>query len=272
MSHPADLIARIRLQLEQDYNPAQYRYVIEQAIPKTRMFPDILIVRPDGGMQCAVEIGYTRPEKLTAYRRTLKIPDVRWYDKQGRLHGDVEERVVRVRAELTVAVPESVRTYCVRDQAACYDAECIADVCAACPDCADTFCDCETDDCNCLTLLAEQCECDTCFDARYHYVLTHVITDGIKAFFPSLCDKCGATWLPDSADAGSLGIDLVDMTPREFASQYGAAQRMPWADAVALVREQYDLDLDYETDGEFLRDDDRQRLETAVRLTKEATA
>lgn len=33
-----------------------------------------------------VEIGNTRPEKLTAYRDDLKIPDVRWYDKQGRLH------------------------------------------------------------------------------------------------------------------------------------------------------------------------------------------
>jgi hypothetical protein len=49
-----------------------------------RMEPDIWI-HQDGEVICVVEIGYTRPEKLSRYKE-LGIPDVRWYAKDGELH------------------------------------------------------------------------------------------------------------------------------------------------------------------------------------------
>jgi hypothetical protein len=54
------------------------------------MLPDIQVVDEGGAVHCVVEVGYTRPEKLTRYR-ALGIPDVRWYAKDGTLHlgGDV---------------------------------------------------------------------------------------------------------------------------------------------------------------------------------------
>jgi hypothetical protein len=87
LSHDPTLIRGICDLLEREYSPALYDYVIEKPILGTRMFPDIAIVKKSSKkIVCVVEIGYTRPEKLTAYRRELKIPDVRWYDKQGVLH------------------------------------------------------------------------------------------------------------------------------------------------------------------------------------------
>lgn len=103
MSHPAQLIAKIRTLLESEYPCDLYRYQIEKSIPGTRMLPDILIMTRSGQMQCAVEIGYTRPEKLSAYRKIHHIPDVRWYDKHGNLHSDVAEKTVRVKVK---AAPE----------------------------------------------------------------------------------------------------------------------------------------------------------------------
>jgi hypothetical protein len=86
MSHSAELIETVRRLIERDYPSTQYVYRIERGIPGTGMRPDIMVCDQAGGIFCVVEIGYTLPEKLTAYRDDLKIPDVRWYDKQGRLH------------------------------------------------------------------------------------------------------------------------------------------------------------------------------------------
>jgi len=49
-----------------------------------RMEPDIWIHR-DQEIVCVVEIGYTRPEKLTRYKE-IGVPDIRWYSKEGELH------------------------------------------------------------------------------------------------------------------------------------------------------------------------------------------
>jgi hypothetical protein len=63
MSHSSELIQKIKRIVEQDYPPDAHRIDIEVAIPGTRMFPDILVRDQDGKILCAVEIGYTRPEK-----------------------------------------------------------------------------------------------------------------------------------------------------------------------------------------------------------------
>jgi hypothetical protein len=87
MSHDPTLIRRVCEDLEKDYDPSLYEYVIERPVLEGRMFPDVATIERSSGMfQCVVEIGYTRPEKVTAYREQLKIPDVRWYCPQGTLH------------------------------------------------------------------------------------------------------------------------------------------------------------------------------------------
>jgi hypothetical protein len=85
MNHPKELIENIIAKLAGDY-PAEggHVYIIEKLLDKG-MIPDIMVLR-GSALLCAVEIGYTRPEKLTAYRDEFHIPDVRWYDRSGNLH------------------------------------------------------------------------------------------------------------------------------------------------------------------------------------------
>jgi hypothetical protein len=173
------------------------------------MFPDILVIhRASRKRQCAVEIGYTRPEKLTAYRTKLKIPDVRWYDKQGKLHADVTEKTVKISLEMYV--------YLV--QVCCVDEECISFCCErenTCPD-----------------------FCDACHEVTYDGVSTIIVTDRAKAFFPSFCDKCGSTWLANpEEEADVLAQDLAEMSPRDFGLEYGARTEMTWDQACQLVED-----------------------------------
>lgn len=102
MSHPPALLAAIRSLLESDYPSSAFRYTIEKVLPGTRLFPDITVRGATGAVVCVAEIGYTRPEKLTAYKTTHHIPDVRWYDKRGTLHPGFDTRLVRARVEITL--------------------------------------------------------------------------------------------------------------------------------------------------------------------------
>jgi hypothetical protein len=90
MSHDHTLICRVCETLKQEYDPTLYDYVVEKMIAGTRMFPDITIVAKwSRKIVCVVEIGGTSPDKLIAGYGELKIPNVRWYDKQGVLHYNV---------------------------------------------------------------------------------------------------------------------------------------------------------------------------------------
>jgi hypothetical protein len=121
MSHSRELIRMIAEKIFVDYPEAEgYEYVYERSINGTRMMPDIHVLR-GRKVVCAVEIGYTRPEKLTAYRKQLSIPDVRWYSKDGTLHGDVEERIVRV--TMDVQPPGTLYFYHLHDEMQCEECD-----------------------------------------------------------------------------------------------------------------------------------------------------
>lgn len=97
MSHSKELLDKIATLLQRDYPQETHKYVFEKSLCGTRMYPDIQIRKKDGGrLCCLVEIGYTRPEKLTAYRMEYGVKDVRWYAKDGELHTAWEEKSVRV--------------------------------------------------------------------------------------------------------------------------------------------------------------------------------
>lgn len=87
MGHSRDLLLLIAADVAKDW-PAEagYRMEFERPLPGVRgMLPDIIVFDAASKVRCVVEIGYTRPEKLTYYRQS-GIRDVRWYDKEGKLH------------------------------------------------------------------------------------------------------------------------------------------------------------------------------------------
>lgn len=87
MGHCRELLEDITELLIKDYPESfGFEYIYEKAIthPSARMQPDI-IVELNGSVVCVVEIGYTRPEKLTEYQ-AMGIPDIRWYGKDATLH------------------------------------------------------------------------------------------------------------------------------------------------------------------------------------------
>src|SRR3990167_6469176 len=96
MGHDTYVITSVLRQVETDYPPAMYKYQVKKRIPGSTMMPDIFVLDEQDRIVCAVEIGYTRPEKLTAYRHQFRIPDVRWYDKAGKLHPHIEVQARRV--------------------------------------------------------------------------------------------------------------------------------------------------------------------------------
>jgi hypothetical protein len=87
--------------IKKDYLPKLgYKYLIEEKLKGTEIDiqPDIQVIDDAGHVICVVEIGYTRPEKIALYKK-LKIPDIRWYSKDGQFvnpHEHIHMTEVRV--------------------------------------------------------------------------------------------------------------------------------------------------------------------------------
>jgi hypothetical protein len=85
MSHASSLIDSFLAQIRTSYpEELGHKYIIEETLKGTaiNVQPDIQVLSKTGDVICVVEIGYTRPEKLALYKE-LKIPDIRWYSKEG---------------------------------------------------------------------------------------------------------------------------------------------------------------------------------------------
>jgi hypothetical protein len=258
MPHDLALIRRICALLEREYDPALYEYVIEKVIPGTRMHPDVAIKgKASGKIQCVVEIGYTRPEKLTAYRRELKIPDVRWYDKQGVLHADVTEKTVKVTVE--IVPPGAMAIYDVLwEEIGCWNEDCLAAIrkeldINCCLDSGALFC--------------AECE-DSIAKMQFRHVSTMIVMDNFKVFLPSCCYKCGSKFFADeeNIDAYNLIQTIRHRSPREFAREYGARTLMAWDETKRAVEQEFGLELDY-ADGILLREEDYSDQLDRIRLT-----
>ncbi len=220
MPHPKDLIELIARDLERTYNRQDCEFVIEQAIPGTRFFPDIQ-VRRSGRLCAVVEIGYTRPEKLAYYRTSLEIADVRWYDKTGHLHGDVQEKV-------TILIPrfeprEPLYVYEVRERICCQR-------------CLDNLNEGDDDD-DVEDNDEPEKQIDYWLADARAGVVTFIITDRDRIIVGSYCDECQETFFFDgeldedqtsTVDATELISELADLTPQEFGRRYGAAERLTW--------------------------------------------
>lgn len=241
MGHPRQLLEKITAIVQAQYPvDAGFEYQFERAIAGTRMMPDLLVTH-DGTLVCAVEIGYTRPEKLTAYR-DLGIPDVRWYDKQGVLHADVknEVRVVELEPQGVLAV------YRVLNAAACVGCDSAEGEPRRVPELAedryirrfgfDAF--------------VERQGAAAALEALG--VTTLVVTDYILVWYPSACDKCGRAWLadPDDEDGTCSLIGPSDFQggARYVAATLGRRELMPWSQARCL----FGLDFRYQDGYEIV--------------------
>jgi hypothetical protein len=273
MSHPKDLIARILDLLHGDYPPATHVYTTEKAIAGTRFFPDIVIADAAGTLVCAVEIGYTRPEKLTYYKNVLQIPDVRWYDKQGVLHTVLETKSVLLRAEIVGPAPEEVAVYRINDRLDCPD--CFESVLMSDEEyaayCEDVKADGGTPE-------SQDYFFDKACEEASEDVWAVLITDYVKAFLVAYCDKCNTRWLAERNNeitANGILMDLEDALRNNglarFGMEYGARRMMSWADACKAARKEapwLDADLNYVTDGDFLDDPEGQkRAMASIRAT-----
>jgi hypothetical protein len=263
MPHSNELLERIKSLLEVDYPLDRYNYSFEKAIKGTRMHPDILVCDEDGRMLCAVEIGYTRPEKLTAYRSELSIPDVRWYDKTGKLHGDVEERSVLVRIE---AVPQGkFVVYHFTELVECPSKEC--------------------------QQMAEE-EFDVDFDPeseisseesdRWSEVIeylvsdtsTYLVTDYVRVWVGCFCDKCGEIWPAQSEDEDislwNVIEDLRTWTPQQFGMAWG--RRLfegSWNETRSYIEQWFQgFELEFQN-GIFLYPSEREEAGRAIRAIRQ---
>jgi hypothetical protein len=232
MPHSTDLMLMILAMVERDYPPARHRYAIEKFLPGTRMSPDIAIFGPKGETLCVVEIGYTRPEKLTAYRKTHKIADVRWYDKTGILHGDVQEKTVRL--TVTFDSEMDVSVYNPFHIVPCRASDCFDEPEQGAEDYAKEI---------------ERAEEEAPFEVE-----TVLVSDETRAWIFNFCDKCGEQWLSSDQydpDVAWIFETLREGDGRSNAAMWGARERMPWAEIRNRLKSAFDFTLVYE-DGVWL--------------------
>lgn len=259
MSHSRQLIESIAAKVAIDYPlDAGYEYVFEKSIRGTRMMPDILVQR-GGKHVCAVEIGYTRPEKLTAYRTTLRIPDVRWYDKAGNLHGDVDERVVTV--SVTTRPQGDLFVYHAPNRIPCQGCEAVYP--SAVPGhAADRYI-------RRFGGKAYDTRNEEAWSQELVDVETMVITDYVQIWLPSFCDKCGRTWFATAGYGIDDGDDMVDLfrshRPVEIGQELGRRASMTWEAVAESVAERFNLKLEY-PDGLWIDEDDKPRFHRHIHV------
>jgi hypothetical protein len=245
VSHPKELIDDIVSAIKDDYPPRDYRITTEKALPGTRYFPDVAVFDRADRVVAVIEIGYTRPEKLTAYRE-MGIADIRWYDKGGNNHGVT--RTVHYLAE--VQPSGVVEVYRFDELIGCHDAE----------DCAAELAF--------LDRLLERYErrfgstgpkdlkrfyrrWEAALEDNVAGVETLVATDGAVIASASFCDKCGSTWIsnPEEAEeiAVLIGADILD-AGRAFKRDH-RVQSGSWQAAVSLIEGHFGQRLDYRRDS-----------------------
>ena len=207
MSHPRSLIEKICGLLEQDYPRTHYQYVLEKALPgvrvtedNSRAMPDIAVYQGDKPI-CLVEIGYTRPEKLTFYREGLGVHDVRWYSKSGQLHTPLEHKSIKV--DVSIEPVGAFHVYRTTHE-------------IGCDGCWNEWHDDEND---------VDYDMDDDMDESTAYVTSALVTDGkTVAWILNFCDKCGGWWWSSPSHLGEeifLLQEFVDTPEKSFLSRDG---------------------------------------------------
>lgn len=268
MGHSRDLLERIAADVTSAWPSEQgYRIEFERplAVQGVRgMLPDIQVLDAGGQVRCAVEIGYTRPEKLTAYRAP-GIPDVRWYDKAGTIHGDVNLRVEVVRREERVRPSRTLvfKQLDVNQQATCWD--CVAGDIAG-------RCGCGVDPCECNPLVPlSQAQENALYggeiDLAHRETVVTALSNGVRYIALLYCDECGGTGvLDDDRMWTELFIhDAMDFDAAHHRFKYGRYRQktevlqaqgiairpidrseLTYVEVIEMAQALYGLDIDYD--------------------------
>lgn len=240
MSHPKELIQLVAAAVAVSYpTDAGYEFVFEKMLPGTRFMPDILVTK-DGRNVCAVEIGYTRPEKLTAYRQQLGIPDVRWYDKEGTLHADVTEKVVRVSVVTSPAC--GVYVYEILGRVRCIECPETSSARPVPESVIDRYI--SRFGLDAYDLRSQEIEDEECDDVH-----SLVVTDYQRVWVFSYCDKCGRNWFMEDPEDWTLLEEDFAGTPREIGLRIGGRVELSWEAACKVVSDRYGLVLEYMAGG-----------------------
>jgi hypothetical protein len=222
MGHSKELLDSIAALVRESWPAtAGYRLEFEQPLyahRALRMYPDIQVIGPGDTLRCVVEIGYTRPEKLTKYRE-LGIDDVRWYDKQGRLHGDIQERIeirrIRYEADSAVRFNCILRAFAVTCWACLYGA-------------VDGICSCNQEDCShepALPLSEDRRDAYVAelFENREHReTISLVVSGGSRYLGVIYCDECDRAWLMNEGEVMEI---VASPTTMGFEQVYQRGKR-----------------------------------------------
>jgi hypothetical protein len=254
VSHSPELIKQIYALVERDYPSSLFKFEFERPLPKTRMFPDIAVYDGKGRAVCAVEIGYTRPEKLTAYRKKHRIPDVRWYDKQGDLHADVETKHITLQTSF--------------EPAGIFHLYSTTSACAvvSCDSCEEEF----REELKGRAPSKEEFE-KFLIDSD---VLVVLITDYAQAIGSAFCDVCGEPWALDKVELCGL---INGRAPRQLADEIGRRQFSgSFSEAFERLRarSEYEVSLDdlIFLDGDAQREINRVLVKALAAETAQSTA
>ncbi len=194
MGHKQELLDLVSRKLFLDYPKNDFIYLYEKRLYENkRMEPDITIRNKETReCVCLVEIGYTRPEKLSFYRNKMGVFDVRWYDKTGILHGDVKE--VSIKAKYDVILPQNLYVYYITHNIECCDDDCDIDSMRWIFPFEGGGSKEELEQIKEKMFLQD--------DDRYHEYLQdrieetngYLVTDFYKAWVFGFCDKCGSVF------------------------------------------------------------------------------
>lgn len=97
-----------------------------------------------------------------------------------------------------------------------------------------------------------------------HYdVNTLVVTDHVRIWLPSYCDKCGRNWMAEGSGEGGMLMWKFEGTPREIGRRMGAQTLMSWDEACAEVMDTFELSLKV-LDGYFIEAEDEYKVRREV--------
>jgi hypothetical protein len=229
MPHSRHILNPILAKIEEAYQKsAGYEIRTELSVPGTRYFPDIAVYK-ECKLIAAVEIGYTRPEKLSAYRQMGAI-DVRWYAKDGTLHQDVVEKTVVenriVRNTMITSPGDALYAYYLNNKIGCPEPECRPESSAYLEELAARY----------LRRFKKDADLDYRISnaddgSDYIDVLTTCVTDYVRLWILNFCDKCGKHWLSTEDDDG-FSFDLIELfkehNPRDIGLAIGTRSDITW--------------------------------------------
>ncbi len=220
MSHPKELLERIKAQLERDYPSGRFIYEQERTLREAapaRFLPDFSIRDLlTGNLVCLVEIGYTRPEKLKRYRE-LGIGDVRWYSKSGELMNDYHETVNVLRH-----IPSKQECFYY------YLLTCEF----ACPECFDSWVESEKQE-------GREVDFLLAYEEAEGSTFTHCwISDCNRGLAISFCDECGYFEVHYSGQGFPLENPLIDLDFKNL-SHFLYRQKIQSIDCASLLLSTY---------------------------------